>query len=129
MKKKIIIFIIVWILIYLAFFKLLPYLTDKYHGCYIHEDIYKQNIKAVVSGKFIDPANHNNKTIAYSTVGHLGQMIFPGYLEDLYEYLNVGDSIIKEKSSIYYKVKSKATGKDTVFRFYTTCKDSLAKSH
>jgi len=125
MKNRIIIFIMGWILIYLIFFKLLPYLTNKYHGCYIHEDIYKQNIKSIVTGKFIDAANHNNKTIVYSTGVHPGQMIFPGYLEDMYDYLNVGDSVIKEKSSVYYRVKSNVTNKDTVFKFYTTCKDSL----
>ena len=126
MKKRITTLIIVWIFLYLIFFKLFPYLNNRYHGCYVHEDIYKQNIKAIVSGKFIDAANHNNKTIVYSAGGHLEeQMVFPGYLEDLYDYLNIGDSIIKEKNSIYYRAKSNVTHKDTVFKFYTTCKDSL----
>lgn len=126
MKKRITIFISGWILIYLVFFRLLPYLTNRYHGCYVHEDIYKQNIKAIVSAKFIDAANHNNKTIVYSTGGHLEeQTLFPLYLEDLYDYLNIGDSIIKEKNSIYYRAKSNVTHRDTLFKFYTTCKDSI----
>jgi hypothetical protein len=125
MKNKIIVVIIGYISLYLTFFKLLPYLTNKYHGCYIHKDIYRQSMKSVVIDKYIDKQNHNNKTITYSTEGHAEDMIFPGYLEELYDYLNIGDSIIKEKNSVYYRARSEVTHKDTVFKFYTTCKDSL----
>lgn len=109
-------------------FQLFPYLNHKYHGCYIHKDVYNQHIKSIVLYKFIDPKNHNEETITY--VGESDKeenMIFPGYLEDMYDSLNVGDSIIKKEKSIYYKVKPKATGKDIMFKFTTTCDDSLVK--
>lgn len=125
MTNRIIVLIAAWTLLYLVFFKLFPYLNDKYHGCYVHEDIYNQKIKAIVTRKFIDSANHCNKTIVYSTGGSPEQMIFPGYLEDMYDYLNPGDSIIKKQASIYYSVRSNVLQHDTLFKFYTTCKDSL----
>jgi hypothetical protein len=126
MKTRIIIALVAQVLLYLIFFRLLPYSSDKYHGCYIHQDIYRQYIEAVISDKFIDVKNHSHKTITYFGKSNTkGTMIFPGYLEDMYDSLNVGDSIIKMENSIYYRVKSKATGKDTVFIFETTCKDSL----
>jgi len=130
MKLKIILMIVFWVLMYIFIFRLFPYFNDKYSGCYVHHDVYIQNIKSIVEKKFIDSSNHYNKTIVYLNEDKLKRgMIFPGYLEDMYDYLNIGDSIVKEKNSIYYRVKSKATGKDTLFKFETTCKDSLTKSH
>ncbi|MFI5140542.1 MAG: hypothetical protein ACHQIM_22170 [Sphingobacteriales bacterium] len=130
MKKRIIIFLIAQILLYLVFFQLIPYFSDKYRGCYIYRDVYRQYIKSTVLDKFIDSKNHNEKTIIYFGKNKKEEtMIFPGYLVDMYDFLNVGDSIIKERNSIYYKVKSEATGKDTVFKLETTCKDSLVKWH
>ena len=126
MKKKVTIAISGWILIYLVFFKLLPYLTDRYHGCYIHEDVYKQAIKSTILDKYIDSENHNSETAIYAGDHNKGViMVFRPEFGALYDFLNAGDSIIKKKGSIYYEVKSKATGKDTLFKFYTTCKDSL----
>jgi hypothetical protein len=128
-KKRVIIWLIGWTLLYLVFCQLLPYLSNKYHGCYIHQDIYNRSIKSVVLDKFIDPANHNEKTIIYfGKDGKQEKMIFTPELLGVYDFLNEGDSLIKEKNSIYYRVRYKATGKDTVIKFETTCKDSLAKS-
>ncbi len=56
-------------------------------------------------------------------------MIFTPEFDALYDFLNIGDSIIKEPHTLYDKVVFKKTGKDTLFKFYTSCKDSLAKSH
>lgn len=130
MKKRIAIAIVVNIMLYLIFFKLIPYFSDKYHGCYIYQDIYNQSIKSTVLDKFIDSKNHNIQTIIFFGSTHKEEtMIFPGYLQDMYDYLNVGDSIVKEKNSIYYRVKSATTAKDTVFKLENTCKENLAKWH
>ena len=130
MKKGIVFLIIGWILLYLVFFKILPYLSDKYHGCYIHQDVYTQRIKSVVLDKFIDSKNHDNETIIYWGKNNKQEiMTFTGDFDGLYDFLNVGDSIIKEPHTLYYKVIFQKTGKDTLFKFYSSCKDSLIKSH
>ncbi|MGZ3873963.1 MAG: hypothetical protein ACXVJD_13655, partial [Mucilaginibacter sp.] len=117
MKNKIIVMLIGWSLMYLIFFRLLPYLTDKYHGCYIHQDVYKQVIKSTILDKYVDSKNHNYETITYIGRDNKEEtMVFTPEFGALYDFLNIGDSIIKEKSSIYYKVKSKATSKDTTFK-------------
>ncbi len=129
MKNKIIIWLIGGTLIYVVFFQLLPYLTNRHHGCYIHKDIYNQDIKSVVLDKFLDPANHNEETIIYfGNDGKQKKMIFTVELESVYNFLNEGDSIIKKKNSISYRIRNKATRKDSIINFETTCKDSLIKS-
>jgi hypothetical protein len=128
MKKKLIIWIIGWTILYVVFFLLLPYLNDRYHGCYLHNDVYVQSINGSVLQKFVDPKNHNDQVIIYSAVNK-GQemMVFTPEFYDMFDLINVGDSIIKEKNSIDYKVIFKSTGKDTIFEFHTTCKDSLKR--
>jgi hypothetical protein len=130
MIRKILFTIICVVVIYVIFMRLLPYLNDKSYECDLYNKVYNQQISALVERKFIDTRNHNYRKIIYSENTKVGQdMILDGEFQEIYDFLEVGDSLIKEKKSIYYKVKSKATGKDTVFKFYTNCKDSLVKSH
>lgn len=125
MKIRVLILITGLTILYFVFFKILPYLDKKYHGCYIYQDINDQEMKSIVVEKLIDKANHNEETIIFSDgKKSIKKMIFPGYLEDMYFYLNIGDSVIKRKNSIYYRVKSKLTGKDTTFKLEVTCNDS-----
>ncbi|NHA02855.1 hypothetical protein G7092_03575 [Mucilaginibacter sp. HC2] len=127
MKKRIIFWLIGWAIIYAVFFQVLPYLTDRYHGCYIHQDVYAQSIKSVVFKKFIDHANHNEKTIVYLENNREKSMIFTPEFYGMYDFIDVTDSIIKNINSVNYRVKNKTTGKDTTMKFDTTCKDSLNK--
>ena len=104
--------------------KVLPYLGTKSQGCYLHQEVYIQKINGIVTKKFIDKENHNYQTIYLSSIVNKNQLIIvtPEF-GDMYDYLNIGDSIIKEPNSIFYRVHSK--NKDTIFKFYTICKDSL----
>jgi hypothetical protein len=130
MKKRIIFWVIGWIIIYVVFFKVLPYLTDKNRGCYIHKKVCDQSFSSRVIRKFVDSANHANETITFIGKDNKEEkMIFTPEFNGMYDSINEGDSIIKEKNSIYYKVIFKTTGKDTIFKFYTTCKDSLKTPH
>ncbi len=118
--------VIIWISIYIVFFQILPGLNEKYHECNIFHEINNQQIHSKVLRKFIDSVNHNYKTISYLNDNGVEEtMMFPAKLGDMYDFLNVGDSIIKKENSIYYKVKNKATGRDTSFKLDTKCKDSL----
>ncbi|MGZ4001606.1 MAG: hypothetical protein ACXVIY_13285 [Mucilaginibacter sp.] len=49
-------------------------------------------------------------------------------LTELYDLVEVGDSICKRKNSMDYKVVFKATGKDTTLTLKPFCEDSLKKS-
>jgi hypothetical protein len=89
--------------------------------------VYDQKVNGAVKKKYTDSSNHNYQKIIYSSENNIeGEMIFTPELEDMYEFLNIGDSIIKEKNSVYYRVKSKSTGKDTVFKFVNSCKDTIS---
>jgi hypothetical protein len=130
MKKRIILWVIGWAIIYAVFFRLLPYLNDRYHACYTHHDAYIQVINGKILQKFVDSTNHNDQVIIYSGKnGEQGTMVFTPEFYDMFDLLNVGDSIVKRENSIYYKVIFKSTGKDTLFMFHTMCKDSLKKVH
>ena len=129
MIKRVLIAILSVIVLYLIFNRLLPYLNNKYYECDLYNEVYNQQFSGLVEKKFIDTPNHNYRKIIYSDKTRVKQsMILEGGFQEIYDFLEVGDSLIKERKSIYYKVKSKSTGKDTVFKIETTCKDTL-KSH
>jgi len=124
MKKRFLFWIIGVTLMCLVFFKLLPYLGDKGYGCDLHHEIYIQIVKVRVDDKYLDSVNHNHPAINFTDENdQKGTMYFSD--QGLYNTLNVGDSLIKEKNSIYYKIKFKTTGTDTIIKFKTDCKDSL----
>jgi hypothetical protein len=128
MKIKIILMVLVAFLIYIIFIQILPNLNEKYYGCYIFDDLYNQKGSFKVRKKFIDSNNHNYQKITYLNKDNVEKtMTFGPELADMYDFLNIDDSIIKEKNSVYYRVKSKSTRKDTVFKFVTTCKESVKK--
>jgi hypothetical protein len=128
MIKKVLLTIIVVVMLYLIFNKLLPYLSDKYYPCSIYEIVYNQQIHASIDKKFIDAPNHNYRTIVYSEKNIKQTLTMDGEFQEIYFYLNVGDSLIKEKGSINYRIVYKKTGKDTILKFETNCKDSVEKS-
>ena len=124
MRNRILGLIVGGIILYLIAFKLLPYLGDRYHGCYLHHDIYIQHIRSRVIKKFVDADNHNDQVIVYlDGTKQPKMMTFSPENLDMYDAIDVGDSIIKLENSI------KSTGKDTIFQFHTMCQDSLKKPH
>jgi hypothetical protein len=128
MIRKILFTIFCMVIIYVIFIRLLPYLNDKNYDCDLYNKIYYQQISALVERKFIDTRNHNYRKIIYSEKAKVKQdMILEGEFQEIYDFLKVGDSLIKKKKSIYYKVKSNTTGKDTLFKLETDCKDTLVQ--
>jgi len=128
MKYRITIGIASSIIVYLIFSHVFPWYVDKYHGCAIYKDVYRQQIKSVVLDKFINSKNHYNETIIYNGKNNKEEtMIFTAEFRGMYDFINEGDSIIKEVNSTYYKIKYNKTGRDTVIKFETTCKDTLPK--
>ncbi|HEY9197069.1 MAG TPA: hypothetical protein VIM77_12420 [Mucilaginibacter sp.] len=128
MQKRITIWIVGWAILYIIFYRIIPYYADKYQGCGLHEDVYAQSFRALILDKFNDPKNHNLQTIIYRDNDYKEKsMTFTHEFDGMYNFIDAGDSIIKKVNTIHYKVTNKATGKDTVFKFHTMCKDSLKK--
>jgi hypothetical protein len=100
---------------------------NKYEGCGKHQEVYKQSINGRVLQKYVDTKNHNYQTAVFSGMDgyQQGSMIFSPEFYDMFDLINVGDSVIKRKNTIYYRVIFKATGRDTIFPFHSICKDSL----
>lgn len=94
----------------------------------IYNDVYNQRISGLVLDKFYDSANHNHMTIAYSEGNDdTKSMIIVGETGEIFEFVNVGDSLIKKPNSVYYKIKYKTSGKDTLIKIETDCKDTVRK--
>jgi hypothetical protein len=128
MKKRIMIWIVGWAILYIVSYKIIPYYADKYQGCGLHKDVYTQSFRALILDKFTDPKNHNLQTIIYRGKDYKEKsMTFTPDFNGMYDFIDAGDSIIKKANTIHYRVINKAKGKDTVLKFYTMCKDSLKK--
>ena len=125
MKIKVFLVGLFWS-VFLIIFLLLSQSGRKFSECRIYKEVFAQTIKAKVERKFIDTLNHNNKTITYlNEKKEPNEIIFHSELRAIYNFLNVGDSIVKSQYSLYYYVKSNATGKFTRFSFHTSCKESI----
>ncbi|HEY9000685.1 MAG TPA: hypothetical protein VIM89_04995 [Mucilaginibacter sp.] len=131
MTKRIVRIIIALIVFYILYRYLIPYMHNKYEGCGKHQEVYNQSINGRVLQKYVDAKNHNYQTVVFSGINgyQQGSMIFSPEFYDMFDLINVGDSVIKKKSTIYYKVIFKASGKDTIFPFHSICKDSLSNKH
>ena len=125
MKLKTILLVIFAILFYSFIFYLLPQYNQRYYGCSLHQEVYVQKISSKLKRKFINADEHNFPTIIYSDNGEEQSMVLGNEFGSMFEDLNVGDSIIKRKNSINYEVKPNSTKVDTIYKFYTNCKDSI----
>jgi hypothetical protein len=128
MNRKIIIVIVFWIILYFIIFQLIPYYNNKYAGCSLHKEVYTQFINSTITRKFIDSNEHANPTISYNKEDGTEQsMVLYGEFDGMFDYISVGDSILKKKNSLFYIIKSKVTRKDSIFKFDSVCKDSIKK--
>ncbi len=129
MKRKIIGILIFSILAFLFFRFGSPYLTAM-GECNFHKRVYNQGFKGKVIRKYVDSNDHNYNMVDISMKNNSEQMSLNlsagGYL-NMFDLIHTNDSIIKEKKSICYRIKSNARGKDTLFEFYTHCRDNLKK--
>jgi len=115
------------IITYLFFYKLTPYL-DSQSGCSITHDFYTQKLKVTVKKKYIDSSDHNYEIVEYLDSNKDKQeMNLTDGLGDMFDALEVGDSIIKKENNLDYKVVSK--GKISAFHYDTICRDSLEAKH
>lgn len=114
------------IIVFILFFYIFPHLNLENNGCFLHKEVYNQRIQSTVERKFIDTPNHALKKIIYLDVNKQEkELVFYAEYKNMYDSLNIGDSLIKKSGTLYYNIKSKITGKDREFKFYTLCKDSI----
>jgi hypothetical protein len=128
--RKAILVIIIWVIFLIAGSRILHYFNENDNGCALAEYVYDQEIDVVVKKKFINSSQHNYETIIYrGDDGGDDHMVFSGpEYGALFDFLNVGDRIIKKKNSFFYQVQPNATDKDTVFQFETSCQESFSKT-
>ena len=128
MKKRAILSIAGFIIIYLLFRKVMPYYDKKTYGCDLHREVYAMVLKSQITNKLIDVNEHNYPTIYFYNFGSKDKQYIRVYNPEfnyLYDFLEPGDSLIKTKNSLYFIVKSTRLKKDTVIMFSTFCKDSI----
>lgn len=110
---------------YFLIFRILPYYDKKNNGCSIHKEIYDENINFKVEKKIIDSKNHNNQVLIITINNRFGKMYCGIELQEMYDFLEKGDSVFKKSGSLKYRVKSNRS--DTIFKINSLCKDSVAK--
>lgn len=110
--------------IFISFFSILLLLFSSCFNCRDYYTSFKEQELAVkIIKKYRDAENHSMQTIEY--FDSKGKLIVdqvrttPG----LFESVEIGDSLIKEKGSLAYLVKKK----DTTLVFYPVCKGDTMK--
>ena len=108
---------IIWIalfltIVFIIFLYVFPHLNGENNGCYLHKEVYVQEIRSKIEKKFINTPNHALKKIIYlDHDSNENELVFTAEYKGMYDSLSVGDSIIKKRGTLDYEVKSKATGK------------------
>ncbi|WP_367866784.1 hypothetical protein [Pedobacter sp. WC2423] len=124
MKNNILTILSSTIILFFVFFYILPYNHDKYHACFVEQEVYVQEIRSRIEKKFIDTPNHAYEKIIYlDTNKNETELVFTSEYKNMYASIGVGDSIIKLKGTLYYTIKSKGTNKSKVYKFYSLCTD------
>lgn len=125
MKWRLLIYPAFIVICYFTFHYLDNY-NKKYAGCDLYKDVYEQSISFKVTQKFIDQDNHNNPVFIYvDNNNQPGRMTCTSELMDIYDSTEIGDSVIKQKNVLWYKIIHGKTGEVKSAWLYSTCKDSL----
>lgn len=70
-------------------------------------EFYEFELKGIVKSKGIDTRDHNSKKIVFNTFeGKEEMQIFPFETEDVYNHLNLGDTLIKNKNEFLFSIKN-----------------------
>jgi spermidine/putrescine-binding protein len=85
-------------------------------ACSEKKDFEGFNYTGIVNEKFNDKTNHNVRTLVFSVNQKLFNMILVDDTSGYYEYVKVGDTIIKLKNSDYIKVNHMKK-----FKIYFNC--------
>ena len=129
MKWRLLIYPAFILICYLAIHYIDSY-NKKHAGCDLYKETYEQRISFKVTKKFIDQDNHNTPVFIYvDNNNQAGMMAFTNELMDIYDSAEIGDSVIKQKNALWYKIISGKTGEVKSAWLYSSCKDSLKYKH
>jgi hypothetical protein len=126
-----------WRLLFYPAFVVICYITfhylDNYNmkhaGCDLHKEVYEQNLSFKITQKFIDRDNHNIPVLIYIDNNVQHRMPIMNELMEVYDFAEIGDSVIKQKNVLRYKIISGKTGEVKSAQLYSHCKDSLKYKH
>lgn len=107
MKRSIKIRIIFTITVTVAF---LSYFNPQFVEYRHARRFFYNKFNGVVTDRFIDENNHNDRSILVSTSGTPDKIVFstPQNNRDIYEFISLGDSIIKNVGSFEVRIKGNA---------------------
>lgn len=74
------------------------------HLCQLSYDFKKSNYKAVLVDKYIDQKNHRTKTIVFKIDSEEGRLILPRDTSSFFEYIRIGDTLLKKESHSFIEV-------------------------
>jgi hypothetical protein len=114
-----------FIIICYVTFRYLDNYNIKHYGCDLHKEVYEQSLSFKVTQKFIDQDNHNIPVLIYVDNNNQQQRMTMMNLMEVYDSAEIGDSVIKQKNALWYKIISGKTGEVKLAQFYSHCKDSL----
>jgi hypothetical protein len=116
-RKKIVQNIIGVILILVFFFIINNERVQKWFGnnacTSIKDSVSVLDLEGLVLTKYLDVKSHMHETISIENNGVNLKIIIPNEYSGLYQFIQVGDSIFKEKNSLFCNVKR--TGNTKVF--------------
>ncbi|MGE4288586.1 MAG: hypothetical protein AB7E36_07855 [Salinivirgaceae bacterium] len=92
-------------------------------------DSYRnKSFYGVIVNKYQDKQNHNYKTILISNSGGAKSVVIEWELGDLYNYLQINDSVIKEKGNLFVKVWREDLDTVLFMKFYSDDKPFFVDS-
>lgn len=113
------IFLLIFFVIMIIFIMYENFFQPSY-WCKLSKEFKESSYRGVVVKKFIDKENHSAKMILIKHNDKIIDMNLDSDTTSYFEYVNVGDSIIKAKESVNLEVIKRNQIKD--FSLYFGCK-------
>jgi hypothetical protein len=96
--------------------------TMKRIQCRNQKEALQENVWGVLVSKYLDTTKKDVRTIKYfDNKDTLISKVFFHEISDFYEYLQAGDSIVKEKGKLEFKISR--NGYDTTYTLNYGCKE------
>lgn len=89
--------------------------------CNLLTDFKKSNYHAIVIDKFLDQKNHRTRTVIIKSKESSFNLILPRDTSNFFDYIDKGDSLIKEMQKNFLTVKRGDSLK--IFKIYFGCNE------
>lgn len=90
-------------------------------NCNLLLDFKKSNFKGIILNKYYDQKNHRTKTLIIKINDKNAKLILPNDTSRFFDFIIVGDTVLKQKSTDFIGVYRKDSLKE--FKIYFGCYD------